>query len=56
MNENACAFVCAIFSLIDFVLFAYSLKTGDSSCWWVTLAFGAVVVMLSGLVIVYRHV
>ena len=54
MNEQACAFVCAIFSLFAFILSAYSLKTGDMSCTAVTLIVGLVVVSLSGYVVLYR--
>lgn len=56
MNEQACAFVCAILTLLAFVLSAYTLKTGDMSCWWVTLAFSSASTLLSGFVIICRHV
>ena len=55
MNEQGCAFVCAIFCTLGMILSVYSLKTGDMSCWWVTLALGAVVVLLSGYVILCRY-
>ena len=54
MNEQGCAFVCAIFSLLTFVLSAYVLTTGDMKVWWVVLAFGIVVNLLSGYVIICR--
>ena len=54
MNEQACAFVCAIFSLLCFVLSAYSLKTGDMAIASVIFAYGLVVVLLSGYVVLYR--
>lgn len=55
MNEQGCAFVCAILTLLAFVLSAYTLNTGDMSCWWVTLAFSIVVNLLAGYVIICRH-
>ena len=44
MNEQGCAFVCAIMTLISFVLSAYVLITGDMKVWWVLLAFGVVII------------
>ena len=56
MNEQGCAFVCAILTVLAFVLSAYTLNTNDMSCWWVTLAFSAASTLLSGFVIICRHV
>ena len=55
MNEQACAFVCILFSVFTAILSAYWMKTGDASIVSVISAFGLIVVMLSGIVIAVRH-
>ena len=54
MNEQGCAFVCAIMTLLCFVLSAYVLITGDMKVWWALLAFGTVTNLLAGFVIICR--
>lgn len=55
MNEQACAFVCAIFSAIVLILSAYSMKTGEMAYTAVSLIFALIVSALSGLVLVCRY-
>ena len=55
MNEQACAFVCAICCAAGVVLSSFCVKTGDFSQSPVVMALSIVVVFLSGLVLVYRH-
>lgn len=55
MNEQACAYVCAIFSAICTILSGYATKTGDWSCMVVTAVFGAVVVLLAAYVLTCKY-
>ena len=56
MNEQGCAFVCAILTLVAFVLSAYILISGDLKAWLLLLAAGVLVNLLSGFVIICRFV
>ena len=56
MNEQGCAFVCAILTLLCFALSAYVLVTGDMKAWWALLGFGVGTNLLAGFVIVCRFV
>ena len=56
MNERGCAFVCAIMTLLAFVLSAYVLVTGDVKVWWTLLVLGIIVNLLAGFVIICRFV
>lgn len=55
MNEQACAYVCAIFSAIILILSGYSMKTGEMTCAVISLVFALIVSALSGLVLVCRY-
>ena len=55
MNEQACAFVCAIFSAIALFLSGYSMKTGEMTCAVISMVFALIVSLLSGLVMVCRY-
>ena len=55
MNEQACAFVCILFSVFGAVLSGYWMKTGDGNIVSLITVFVLVVVLLSGFVIAYRH-
>lgn len=55
MNEQACAFVCIFYSIFAAILSAHWMKTGDAGIVSVITAFALIVVMLSGLVIAFRH-
>ena len=55
MNEQACAFVCILYSIFAAILSAYWMKTGEAGIVSAITAFGLVVVMVSGIVIAVRH-
>ena len=55
MNEQGCAFVCAIFAVFAAILAGYWLKSGNTDISWIISAFGLVVFLASGLVIAVRH-
>lgn len=55
MNEQACAYVCAILSAIILILFVYSMKTGEMACTVICMVFAVIVSALSGLVLVCRY-
>ena len=55
MNEQACAYVCAIFSAICMILSGYAMKTGNTACVILSFVFAIVVVLLSGFVLVCRY-
>ena len=56
MNENGCAFVCFILTMICSVLSWFSMSTGSREAMIVTFWFGLVIVLLSGFVIVCKYV
>ena len=55
MNEQACAFVCAIFSAICMILSGWAMKTCDIGCVVLSFMFAIIVVLLSGFVLVCRY-
>lgn len=55
MNTEACAFVCAICTVISAVFSIYSLRTGDMQIMPVVAAFSGVAVLVAGMVIAYRY-
>ena len=55
MNEQGCAFVCAIFAIFAAVLAGYWLKNGNADATWIISILGLVVFLVSGLVIAVRH-
>ena len=55
MNEQACAYVCTILSVICTILSGYSMKTGNITCVVLALVFAGIVVLLSGFVLVCRY-
>ena len=55
MNEQACAYVCAIFSALCLIMSGYSVKTGDAACTVLTCVFAIIVAGLSGFVMVCRY-
>lgn len=55
MNEQACAYVCAIFSAICMILYGYSMKTGDAECIILACICASVVALISGFVLVCRY-
>ncbi len=55
MNEQACDYVCAIFSAICMILSGYSMKTGNHACMVLSFVFAILVVLLSGFVLACRY-
>lgn len=55
MNEQACAYVCAILSTIILILSGYSMKTGEMTYAVISLVFALIVSALSGFVLVCRY-
>lgn len=55
MNEQACAFVCAIFSAICMLMSGYAMETGDSNFVVLSLISAVVVVAISGFVLLSRY-
>ena len=55
VNEQACAYVCAIFSAICMILSGYAMKTGNGACVILSFIFAVMVVLLSGFVLVCRY-
>lgn len=55
MNEQGCAFVVLIATVLAVILSAYVMITGDTKMWWALLALGVVINMISGVVIVCRY-
>ena len=55
MNEQACAFVCAIFSAICAILYGYYAKQADWGAMIVGSCFAAIVVLLAAYVLMMRY-
>lgn len=55
MNEQACAFVCAIFSAICMLTSGFAMETGDSNFVVLSLICALVVALLSGFVLMCRY-
>ena len=55
MNEQACAFVCAILSAIVLILSGYSMRTGEMTYAVVSMVFAVIVSALSGMVLICRY-
>lgn len=55
MNEQACAVVCWLLSLVCCVLSWYAARTDDWQCMVVTMVFAALVALLSAYTIAYKY-
>ena len=55
MNEQATAFVCAIFSAICAILYGYYSRHADWGAMIVSSAFALVVVLLSAYVLICKY-
>jgi hypothetical protein len=55
MNEQACAFVCAIFSAISMILSGFAAKTGDGNLVILSFVSALVVMVISGFVLVCKY-
>ena len=55
MNEQACAFVCAIFSAVCAGLFWAAAKYDDHGAMIIGMVFSIVVTLLSGYVMICRY-
>lgn len=55
MNEQTCAFVCALLSAICTILSCYALKTNDWQIMVFAVVFAGIVALLSGFVLVYKY-
>lgn len=54
MNEQACAFVCAMFCVFGAVLAGYWIATNSASPAWIVSGIGLIVFLISGFVIACR--
>ena len=55
MNEQACAFVCAILSAICLILSCYALSTNDWQVMVIAMVFAGIIALLSGFVLVCKY-
>ena len=55
MNEQACAVVCAIFSVICTILSCYAAVDGDWQVMVIAMTFAGIVCLLAGFVLVCKY-
>lgn len=55
MNEQACAFVCWILSMICAILSWHAARANDWACMVVTMVFAGIVCLLSVFVLAYKY-